>query len=239
MTDKTSKMDSMLNQSWFTGITRPSRYVGAEINAITKDPTKTDVSVVLAFPDIYEVGMSHLGLKLLYHILNSQTWLSAERAFCPWVDLEKALVARELPLATMESHRPLSDFDIVGFSLQHELTFTNILSMLALSGIPFLSKERGGVYPLVIAGGPAADLGGGAVRPGPPAAADAGRTGFPRIAGGAAGAAVQVVAGQVHALVAAALQPSAVAVADAAGEATASRAVLAHVAGGGAVPIPF
>ena len=141
MTDKTSNMHAMINQSWFTGISRPSRYVGAEINAIIKDASKTEVSVVLAFPDVYEVGMSHLGLKLLYHILNSQKWLSAERAFCPWVDLEKALAAREVPLTTMESRRPLSDFDIVGFSLQHELTFTNILSMLALSGIPFLSKE--------------------------------------------------------------------------------------------------
>jgi len=155
MNEKDSKSLSIFDQNWFAGIARPSRYLGDEINAIKKDPSKIEVSMVLAFPDVYEVGMSHLGLKLLYHILNNETWLSVERAYCPWVDLEKELIARKVPLATMESHRPLSDFDLVGFSLQHELTFTNVLSMLALSGIPFRSRERDGVYPIIIAGGPA------------------------------------------------------------------------------------
>ena len=146
---------SILNQTWFSHIRRPSRYLGNEINSIKKDPRTTEVSIALAFPDIYEVGMSHLGLKILYHILNSHDWLAAERAFCPWKDLEKELKERRLPLTTLESARPLSDFDIIGFSLQHELSFTNILTMLDLSGIPFLSEERDTSFPLIIAGGPA------------------------------------------------------------------------------------
>ncbi len=146
---------SLLDQSWFSNISRPSRYMGREINAVMKDPAKTDVSIALAFPDVYEVGMSHQGLKILYRILNDVEWIAAERAFCPWIDLEKALRERRLPLRTMESHRPLDSFDVVGFSLQSELSFTNVLTMLDLSGIPFLSKERNDLSPLVIAGGPA------------------------------------------------------------------------------------
>ena len=145
----------MLDQNWFSHISKPSRYLGGEINAVRKDPAGIDVSVVLAFPDIYEVGMSHQGLKILYGILNDVEWVAAERAFCPWVDLETELRARHLPLTTMESHRPIDQFDVVGFSLQNELSFTNVLTMLELSGIPFLSKERKTPFPLVIAGGPA------------------------------------------------------------------------------------
>jgi len=146
---------SVLGEPWFSRIQRPSRYMGGEINAIHKDPDSVEVSIALAFPDTYEVGMSHLGLKILYHILNSHDWLVAERAFCPWLDLEEELRARGLPLSTMESHRALSEFDIVGFSLQHELSFTNVLTMLDLSGIPFLSEKRGPAEPLIIGGGPA------------------------------------------------------------------------------------
>jgi radical SAM family uncharacterized protein/radical SAM-linked protein len=141
--------------TWFSRITRPSRYLGGETHTITKDPAEVDVSVALAFPDVYEIGMSHVGLKMLYHILNSLSWLSAERVFAPWVDLEQELKQRNLPLASLESGRPLSEFDLVGFSLQHELCYTNILSMLKLAGIPFLSEQRGADEPLIIAGGPA------------------------------------------------------------------------------------
>jgi radical SAM family uncharacterized protein/radical SAM-linked protein len=129
--------------------------LGNEINAIKKDPETVDISVVLAFPDVYEVGMSHLGLKILYRILNSKEWLAAERTFCPWVDLEKELRERNLPLTSLETQKPLADFDIIGFSLQHELAATNVLTMLALAGVPFLASERKQVFPLVIAGGPA------------------------------------------------------------------------------------
>jgi hypothetical protein len=146
---------SFLEEPWFSRIERPSRYVGGEINAIQKEGVPVEVTIALAFPDTYEVGMSHLGLKILYHILNTHDWLAAERAFCVWVDLEAELRARGLPLTTMESCRPLSEFDIVGFSLQHELSFTNVLTMLDLSGIPFFSEGRGPGDPLIIAGGPA------------------------------------------------------------------------------------
>jgi len=146
---------SVLDQAWFAHISRPSRYLGNEINAIRKDPTTTEVSIALAFPDVYEVGMSHLGLKILYQILNSKDWLAAERVFCPWVDLERELGERKIPLHSLETGRPLSEFDIVGFSLQHELCLTNVLTMFNLSGIPFLSEQRPRFSPLIIAGGPA------------------------------------------------------------------------------------
>ncbi|MBW1766411.1 MAG: TIGR03960 family B12-binding radical SAM protein [Deltaproteobacteria bacterium] len=148
-------MMSILDQPWFSNIKRPSRYLGNEINLIKKDPAAIEVSIALAFPDIYEVGMSHLGLKILYHILNSHDWLAAERVFCPFEDLERELRDRRLPLTTLESDRPLSSFNIVGFSLQHELSLTNILNILDLSGIPFLSEKRDHSFPLIIAGGPA------------------------------------------------------------------------------------
>jgi len=145
---------SIVDQPWFSNIIRPSRYLGNEINSIKKDPEHTEVSIALAFPDVYEIGMSHLGLKILYHILNGCHWLAAERVFSPWVDLEGELRARNIPLTTLESDRPLSSFDIVGFSLQHELCNTNVLTMLDLSGIPSLTLERGDNDPLIIAGGP-------------------------------------------------------------------------------------
>jgi radical SAM family uncharacterized protein/radical SAM-linked protein len=148
-------MMSILDQHWFSKINRPSRYLGGEVNCVRKDPARIEVSIALAFPDVYEVGMSHLGLKILYHILNNQPWLAAERVFAPWFDLESELRSRKIPLASLESHKPLSSFDIVGFSLQHELCYTNVLTMLGLSGIPVLATERDDASPLIIAGGPA------------------------------------------------------------------------------------
>jgi len=136
-------------------INHPSRYIGNEINSIKKDQETVEVSIALAFPDVYEVGMSHQGLKILYKILNRNEWLAAERVFSPWTDLEKELRNSKIPLVTLESDRPLKDFDIIGFSLQHELSYSNVLTMLELSGIPFLSSDRDDSFPLVIAGGPA------------------------------------------------------------------------------------
>jgi radical SAM family uncharacterized protein/radical SAM-linked protein len=141
--------------AWFSRITRPSRYLGDEIHTVVKNPADVDVSIALAFPDVYEIGMSHVGLKILYHLLNAETWVSAERVFVPWVDLGHELKRRNLPLTSLESERPLAEFDIIGFSLQHELCYTNILSMLDLAGIPFLAEQRGSKEPLIIAGGPA------------------------------------------------------------------------------------
>ncbi|RPI77246.1 MAG: TIGR03960 family B12-binding radical SAM protein [Desulfobacteraceae bacterium] len=146
---------SFFDQEWFAGISRPSRYLGNEINQIKKEREQIEVSIALAFPDIYEVGMSHLGLKILYHLLNNQEWIAAERVFCPWTDLEQELRQRRIPLKSIESGQALSDFDIIGFSLQHELCYSNVLTMLDLSCIPFLARDRNESHPLVIAGGPA------------------------------------------------------------------------------------
>jgi Radical SAM proteins, N-terminal len=142
-------------QDWFSKLSRPSRYLDNEINSILKDLSKAEISIALVFPDVPEVGMSHLGLKILYHLLNSRDWLAAERAFSPWPDLEDALRDNDTPLTSWESGRPLGAFDLIGFSLQHELSYTNILNVLDLSGIPFLARDRGNEYPLIIAGGPA------------------------------------------------------------------------------------
>jgi radical SAM family uncharacterized protein/radical SAM-linked protein len=145
----------IFEQSWFSGIQRPGRYIGGEVNAVRKNPENVDVTMALAFPDVYEIGMSHLGLKILYEILNRYAWLAAERVFCPWADMERELSARSIQLYGLETGRPLSRFDIVGFSLQHELCFTNVLTMLKLGGIGLEAAERGDQWPLVLAGGPA------------------------------------------------------------------------------------
>lgn len=135
-------------------IQRPSRYLGNEINVPRKDWANSKVRLALAFPDVYEVGMSHLGILLLYNILNQQDWIGAERVFAPWSDMEARLRASGKPLVSLESATPLALFDLVGFSLQYELSYTNVLTMLELGGIPKLSESRGSESPLIIAGGP-------------------------------------------------------------------------------------
>jgi radical SAM family uncharacterized protein/radical SAM-linked protein len=137
-------------------VSKPARYLGGERFSRTKDWSTLEATMVLAFPDVYDVGMSHQGTKILYSIVNGEDDLCLERAFCPWFDMEKELRERGLPLLSLETARPLSDFDVVGFSLQYELTFTNILTMLDLGGIPLRSSERTLDDPLVIAGGPVA-----------------------------------------------------------------------------------
>lgn len=135
-------------------VNRPSRYLGTEVNSIHKDLSKIDVKVALAFPDVYEVGMSHQGLQILYHILNSFPHIAAERVYAPWADMEELLRSRGLPLSSLESALPLNQFDILGFSLQYDLCYTNMLNMMDLAGIPLWSSERDDGYPLIIAGGP-------------------------------------------------------------------------------------
>ena len=135
---------------------KPSRYINNEVNSIHKE---APVKVALAFPDIYEIGMSHLGLKILYKIINDLSFASAERVFSPWIDLEAKMRADKILLSSLESNRPLRDFDIIGFSLQYELSYTTVLNMLSLGGIPLRSEDRNSSlfnrnYPLVIAGGP-------------------------------------------------------------------------------------
>ncbi len=137
-------------------VDKPARYLGGEYGAVRKDWDAVLARVCLAFPDIYDIGMSHLGFKILYKILNDDPQTLAERAYAPWIDMERELRTRKLPLLSLESARPLKDFDVVGFSLQFELTYSNVLMMLDLGGIPLRSADRGEDDPLILAGGPSA-----------------------------------------------------------------------------------
>ncbi len=137
-------------------VEKPARYLGGEYQSIHKDPSTVDVRVALAFPDVYDIGMSHLGTKILYSLLNKQPRIACERAFAPWVDMEAELRKRQLPVVTLESAEPLSAFDVVGLSLQYELTYTNVLTLLDLGGIPLRAADRGDHHPLIIGGGPTA-----------------------------------------------------------------------------------
>jgi radical SAM family uncharacterized protein/radical SAM-linked protein len=134
----------------------PARYLGGEYQSVIKDPAEVSARVVLAFPDLYEIGMSHMGTKIIYSVLNRDPRIACERSFCPWVDMEAELRARGLPLVSLESQTPLSQFDVVGVSLQYELTFTNVLTLLDLGGIPLRAAARADGDPLVLGGGPTA-----------------------------------------------------------------------------------
>jgi len=142
--------------SFLHRVSKPARYVGGEVHQIVKPRESVRLRMALAFPDVYDVGMSHLGTKILYSLLNKHADLCAERVFCPWIDMEGELRERGLPLLSLETASPIGEFDVVGFSLQYELTFTNLLTMLDLSGIPLRSADRDASHPLVIAGGPGA-----------------------------------------------------------------------------------
>jgi radical SAM family uncharacterized protein/radical SAM-linked protein len=136
------------------GVQKPTRYIGGEWNEIVKDRRGVALTFALAFPDVYEIGMSHLGFRILYPLLNARDDVAAERAFCPWPDMADALRRHNRPLATLETATPLGTMDVVGFSLQYEMTFTNVLEMLDLAGIPLRASQRGEKDPLVVAGGP-------------------------------------------------------------------------------------
>jgi len=139
----------------FPRVEKPGRYTGGEWNSARKDPGRARVKIALAFPDVYEIGMSYLGQKILYDLLNARPDWSAERVFAPWPDMEDALRVSGTRLFSLESRTPLAAFDIIGFSLLYELNYSNILTMLDLGGIPLLAADRGEDVPLVIAGGPA------------------------------------------------------------------------------------
>ncbi len=135
-------------------VEKPSRYLGSEINTIKKDLNWVKLRFALAFPDLYEIGTSHFGMQILYHILNAHPDIAAERVFAPAVDMEAQLRKTGRPLFSLESHEPVDHFDIVGFSLLYELNYTNVLGMLDLAGIPFLAADRDDGHPVIIAGGP-------------------------------------------------------------------------------------
>jgi len=135
----------------------PAQYIGGEINQIRKEYHPGDVTVALAFPDTYAIGMSHLGLAILYHALNQYEHIIAERVFCPWIDAAAIMQTRDIPLFSWESRRPIRDFDILGITLQHELSYSNVLYLLDLAGITFRAIERTESEPLLVGGGPMAD----------------------------------------------------------------------------------
>ena len=142
--------------SFVGSVEKPARYLGGEYQSVHKDWNSVDVRVALAFPDVYDIGMSHLGTKILYSLLNKHPRIVAERAFAPWVDMERELRARNLPLVTLESAQPLCNADVVGVSLQYEMTYTNVLTLLDLGGIALRAADRGEDAPLVLGGGPVA-----------------------------------------------------------------------------------
>jgi len=137
-------------------VTKPARYIDSEVNVVRKDLAVVRTKVCLFFPDAYEVGMSHLGLRILYHVLNSRTDTACERVFSPWEDYERLLRASGRKLASLESNAAVASFDLVGFTLQYELSYTNVLAGLDLAGIPLRSADRTDSHPVIVAGGPCA-----------------------------------------------------------------------------------
>lgn len=146
----------MLTDDTLNRIRKPSRYLGDELGSRPKDLTTVELSIALAFPDVYEIGMSHIGFAILYQILNDCDWLAAERVYAPWPDLEAELRESAEPLRALESQRSLDQFDVVGFTLQYELSYTNLINMLDLSGIPRRAADRCSDHPLIVVGGPCA-----------------------------------------------------------------------------------
>ena len=145
------KLDQLLKR-----VEKPGRYIGGEINSARKDPNSVDANFAFAFPDIYEIGMSYLGLQILYHELNQCENIFCQRVFAPAVDMEKLMREEGVPLMTLEAKMPLREMDIVGFTLQYEMSFTTVLNMLDLAKIPVFAAERNENDPLIIAGGPCA-----------------------------------------------------------------------------------
>lgn len=137
-------------------VEKPSRYTGGELNEIVKNPAEVDIRFAFCFPDVYEVGMSHLGSRILYHTLNARQDTYCERAFSPWPDMEVQLRKNNIPLFTLETKDSLKEFDILGFTLQYEMSFTNILNMINMAGINIRASERSEDEPIVMAGGPCA-----------------------------------------------------------------------------------
>jgi len=152
-------LSERISQELLPFVTRPGQYIGREINQLVApgDWEKADVRVAIAFPDAYTIGMSHLGCQILYWLVNHTTGCCAERVFCPWIDAEKILRHKKMPLFTWDTRQPVAEADILAVSLQYEMAFTSLLQLLDLAGIPLRADDRGNSHPLVIAGGPQAD----------------------------------------------------------------------------------
>lgn len=137
-------------------VQKPGRYVGGELNSVVKNKDEVDIRFAFCFPDTYEIGMSHLGMKILYSLFNDVPYIWCERVFAPWLDMEELMIERDIPLFALESGDAITDFDFIGFTLQYELSFTNVLNMLKLAKIPIKSCDRVGLSQIVVAGGPCA-----------------------------------------------------------------------------------
>ena len=145
-----------LSDEVLLSIDKPARYIGGEVNSVVKDPSKVDIRFAMCFPDVYEISMSHLGLQILYDMFNRREDVYCERVFSPWVDLDKLMREKHIPLFALESQDPVKDFDFLGITLQYEMCYTNILQVLDLSGIPLHACDRTEEDPIVIGGGPCA-----------------------------------------------------------------------------------
>lgn len=143
-----------LSDEILLSIEKPARYIGNEMNCVVKDKDKVDIRFAFCFPDVYEIGMSHLGMQILYHDFNRYEDVWCERVFSPWLDLDKIMRQKKIPLFALESQEPVKEFDFLGFTLQYEMCYTNILQVLDLSGIPLQTKDRTKEDPFVIGGGP-------------------------------------------------------------------------------------
>ncbi len=147
-------MDNKEFERLLLSVQKPGRYSGGEINSVIKDKNKVDVRFAFCFPDTYEIGMSHLGMKILYSLFNEREDIWCERVFAPWIDFEEVMRKNNIPLFALESRDPIKDFDFLGFTLQYEMSYTNILNMLDLAGVPLKSEDRKDLSPLVVVGGP-------------------------------------------------------------------------------------
>lgn len=143
-----------LNDEILLSIDKPARYIGNEVNMVEKDPKEVDVRFAMCFPDVYEIGMSHLGMQILYDMFNQREDVYCERVFSPWVDLHQLMKEQKIPLFALESQDPIKDFDFMGITIQYEMCYTNIIQMLDLGQVTILAKDRGEDEPIVIGGGP-------------------------------------------------------------------------------------
>ena len=146
----------MLSDEILMSVEKPARYIGGEVNAVMKDKEQVDIRFAMCFPDVYEIGMSHLGIQILYDMFNRREDIWCERVYSPWADMDQVLREQKIPLFALESQDPLKDFDFLGITIQYEMCYTIILQILDLSQIPLEAEQRTREHPFVIGGGPCA-----------------------------------------------------------------------------------
>ena len=145
-----------VDDSILLSVDKPARYIGSELNSVVKDKNKIDIRFAMCFPDVYEIGMSHLGIQILYDMFNRREDVWCERVYSPWTDMDRVMREKNIRLFALESQDPILDFDFLGITIQYEMCYTNILQILDLSGIPLHAQDRSDNCPIVIGGGPCA-----------------------------------------------------------------------------------